>query len=239
MKSEVFLTDNREYLNSIPDGSFDWAVDDPPYFSGPERRNFYGQARSQIGVKRVEYVKMDKWSPPGRDYFDLLRAKTKNQIVWGENYFDHGMGPGRLVWDKVNQKSDYSDVEIAAISTITSTRIYRFMWNGMLQGEGLWTGERMQGNKKKNEKRIHQTQKPVQLYIWQLMTFCTKAGLPVPTIIDPHTGSGSSRIACDILGLPYVGLEVNPTNFRNQEERWKLYLEEKERRSAQFQINFK
>lgn len=229
---------NREFLASCEDLQFDWAVDDPPYFTGPEKRGFYGQRNSSIGVKRVDYRIEDQcWIPPNREYFDLLRSKSKNQIIWGINYFDHGiLSPGRLIWDKVNDKTDYSDCEIALITTIQSVRQFRFMWNGMLQGSSLHNGHVMQGNKKKNQKRIHPTQKPVELYLWQYMKFVIPKSGKNCTIIDPHAGSGSSRIAADMLGLNYVGVEKSPDVYRDQEQRWREYQEAKASQRPQLKL---
>ena len=140
------------YLPNFPDNYFDVAVVDPPYFSGPEKRKFYGNKTSQIGEKRVEYEKMDTWKPPSKEYFNQLFRVSKNQIIWGCNYFDYNFPPGRIIWDKCNGNSSFSDCEIAACSFHDSVRLFRYMWNGMQQGKSINEGWIQQCNKSMNEK---------------------------------------------------------------------------------------
>lgn len=207
-QSEIFNCDCLEFLRQQPDKSFDLAIVDPPYFSGPERRTFYGGAKSSVGARRV-YKKSEQWIVPGREYFDELQRVCKHYIVWGCNYYDYVFAPGRIVWDKVNASSSFSDCEIAATDLITSVRMIRYMWNGMMQGESIANGAKMQGNKKLNEKRIHPTQKPVALYHWLLDNFAKKGY----RILDTHLGSGSSRIAAYKLGYDFVGCELDEHYF--------------------------
>lgn len=200
--------DCLDVLKTLPDKSYDLAIVDPPYFSGPERRCFYGQKESNIGVKRV-YEKSDTWEIPGKDYFDELMRVASHYIIWGCNYFDYRFAPGRIVWDKVNGSSSFSDCEIAATDLFDSVRLFPFMWNGMCQGKSMAEGRIMQGNKRLNEVRIHPTQKPVALYAWLLTRFA-KDGW---RILDTHLGSGSIAIACDNLGFPLLGIEKDGHYF--------------------------
>lgn len=183
--------DCMEGMKIFPDKYFDLAIVDPPYFSGPERRGFYGRKVSPIGVSRL-YEQMKHWDVPGNDYFQELFRVSKNQIIWGCNYFDYPFGAGRIVWDKCNGASDFSDCEIAYCSLHDSVRLFRYMWNGMFQGKSMTEGWIQQGNKSKNERRIHPTQKPVVLYEWILQKYA-KPGFK---ILDTHVGSASSLIAC-------------------------------------------
>lgn len=183
--------DCMEGMKLFPDKYFDLAIVDPPYFSGPERRGFYGRKVSPIGVSRL-YEQMKHWDVPGNDYFQELFRVSKNQIIWGCNYFDYPFGAGRIVWDKCNGASDFSDCEIAYCSLHDSVRLFRYMWNGMFQGKSMTEGWIQQGNKSKNERRIHPTQKPVVLYEWILQKYA-KPGFK---ILDTHVGSASSLIAC-------------------------------------------
>ena len=187
--------DCMEALRNIEDKYFDLAIVDPPYFSGPERREFFGRSVSPIGVQRL-YRESEKWSVPTTEYFDELFRVSKNQIIWGCNYFDYQFGPGRIVWDKCNGTSSFSDAEIAYCS--------------MQQGKSMMRGDIQQGNKALNEKRIHPTQKPVNLYKW-LLTKYAKLG---DKILDTHVGSGSSLIACCDLGYEYLGFEIDEGYFK-------------------------
>lgn len=198
------LGDCMDVLKELKDHSFDLAIVDPPYFSGPERRQFYGCKASKIGVNRL-YAKSEKWSVPTAEYFDELKRVAKYYIVWGCNYYDYIFAPGRIVWDKCNMASSYSDCEIAATNLFNSVRLFPFMWNGMCQGKSMTEGRIMQGNKKLNEKRIHPTQKPVPLYAWLLTQYAHEGW----KILDTHLGSGSIAIACDELGFSLLGIEID------------------------------
>lgn len=194
--------DCMEGMKHFPDKYFDLAIVDPPYYSGQEKRIFYGKKISPIGVKR-DYRKINDWAVPSKAFFLELQRVSKHQIIWGCNYFDFPFSPGRIVWDKCNGKNFFSDAEIAFCSMHDSVRLFRYMWNGMNQGKSMEEGHIMQGNKKLNEKRIHPTQKPVVLYDWLLMEYAK----PGDKILDTHVGSASSLIACKKAGMQYVGFE--------------------------------
>lgn len=142
-------------MELFPDNYFDLAVVDPPYFSGPERRGFYGSKVSKIGVHR-DYPVSPAWSKPEPEYFRELFRVCRHYIVWGCNYFDYQFATGRIVWDKCNGNSSFSDCEIAATNLFSSVRMFRYMWSGMMQGKSITEGDTMQGNKSLNEKRIPQ-----------------------------------------------------------------------------------
>lgn len=206
--------DCMEGMKQYPDKYFDLAIVDPPYFSGPERRKFYGRKISPIGVQRF-YEPSEDWEIPGEEYFRELVRVSKHQIVWGCNYFIHHFGPGRIVWDKCNGESSFSDCEIAFCSLHDSVRLFRYMWNGMMQGKSIGEGWIQQGNKKLNEKRIHPTQKPVNLYRWLIQKYVQ----PGWKILDTHVGSASSLIAFEEAGLDYVGYEIDPARYRAARQR--------------------
>lgn len=201
--------DCMDYLPYLPDKCFDLAVVDPPYFSGPEKRGYYGRKVSPIGVQR-RYGSLSDWDVPGRDYFDELMRVSEHQIIWGCNYFDYPFGPGRIVWDKCNGNSSFSDCEIAYCSLHDSVRLIRYMWNGMMQGKSIEEGHVQQGNKKLNEKRIHPTQKPVNLYRWIVQRYIK----PGWRVLDTHVGSASSIIAYREVGLEVVGFEKDEHMYR-------------------------
>ena len=215
--SEVINDDNMVGMARFPDKFFDLAVVDPPYFSGPERRIFYGQRVSSIGVNRY-YKKSAQWTIPNEEYFNELIRVSNKYIIWGCNYFNYPFHSGRIVWDKVNDSSHYSDCELAATNIFDHCRVFRYMWNGMMQGKSMSQGTIMQGNKKLNEKRIHPTQKPVILYDWIFKNYLPDGG----NVIDTHLGSGSSRIAADKAGnIDFYGWEVDPVHYGSQELRYK------------------
>ncbi len=225
--NKLYNMDCVKGMEGFPDGYFDLAIVDPPYFSGPERRGFYGRKTSPIGVRRT-YRKSEAWELPGPEYFKELLRVSKNQIIWGINHFRHApyLGSGAIVWDKCNGGSSFSDCEIAHCSLHGSARLFRYMWNGMMQGKSLTEGWTQQGDKSRNEKRIHPTQKPVALYKWLLMEYAK----PGDKILDTHVGSGSSLVACEDMGFEYVGFEIDPhycglARERLEEERAQMRME--------------
>ncbi len=205
-------------MKQCPDKYFDLAIVDPPYFPGPERREYYGRKVSPIGVQRF-YTPSPDWEIPGETYFKELERISKKQIIWGCNYFNYTFGPGRIVWDKCNGASSFSDCEIAYCSIHDSVRLFRYMWNGMMQGKSIEEGWIQQGNKKLNEKRIHPTQKPVNLYRWLIQKYAQ----PGWKILDTHVGSASSLIAFEEAGLDYVGFEIDPVRYKAARQRLEEY----------------
>jgi site-specific DNA-methyltransferase (adenine-specific) len=150
---------------------------------------------------------------PDEGYFIELQRVSNNQIVWGENFYGNRLGPGRIVWDKMNDYSDQYDCEIAYNSVNNRVDIVRYMWAGMMQGATISKSAKdallQQGNKALNEQRIHPTQKPVKLYEWLLANYAK----PGDRILDTHLGSGSSAIACLNLGFEIVGCELDADYF--------------------------
>lgn len=145
MKAMPFIPDlNREVL----------AIVDPPYFKGPEKGDYYASNTKKHCAENPIYTNIKEWNPPEQNYFDILLKISKFQIIWGINYYKiNYMGPGRIIWDKDNVGSNYSNCEIAYSNIISSVRIFKYKWRGMLQE-----------NMKQKEKKIHSTQKPVALY---------------------------------------------------------------------------
>lgn len=211
-----YCMDCLDGMKQFPDKYFDIAVVDPPYFSGPEKRNYYGRTVIPIGIQR--YCKpSDEWDVPDKAYFDELTRVSKEQIIWGCNYFDYHFGSGRIIWDKCNGDSSFSDCEIAYCSIHDSVRLFRYMWNGMFQGKSIEEGTVQQGNKQKNEKRIHPTQKPVNLYRWIAKKYIQSGW----KVLDTHTGSASSLIAYHEAGLQFVAFEKDRYMYDLSMERYK------------------
>lgn len=218
--NRCYCMDCMEGMAQFPDGFFDLAVTDPPYFSGPEKRGFYGRKDGGIsGFRNTYTIAAETWQVPDERYFREMMRVAKHYIVWGCNYYQHQFPPGRIVWDKCNGTSSFSDAEIAATDIHSSTRLFRYMWNGMLQGKSMTAGDVMQGDKRKNEKRIHPTQKPVILYDWIFERYAQKGW----KILDTHLGSGSSRIAAYEAELDFIGFEIDPVMFELEERRFEEY----------------
>ena len=131
----------------------------------------------------------------------MLRV-SKNQIVWGGNYFVENLTNSScwVVWDKDNGDSIHADCELAWTSYNTGVRKVKYLWHGMRQQ-----------NMKNKEKRIHPTQKPIALYKWLLSEFAKDGD----KILDTHLGSGSIAIACWDMGYDLTAYEVDKEYFDN------------------------
>jgi len=224
MTSEVFNVDCMDYMRTLPDKAFELTIADPPYGIGadkPSKKPCVVRQRngSYLRVESPDYGKKD-WDarPPEQDFFNEIMRISRNVIIWGANYF--GLAGGMIVWDKMNGDSDQYGCEIAYQSFNQRTDIVHYMWQGMFQGECCSTdvniANRQQGNKQKNEVRIHPTQKPVALYAWLLKNYAKEGD----RIFDPMTGSGSSRIAAYKLGFDFVGCELDREYYEKSIERF-------------------
>ena len=209
-------------MRNMPDNAFDLAVVDPIY--GDVTKGGYITGKSQGGVGPHPKHDAEMWEQPktGQEYFDELFRVSKNQIIFGGNYFTREIARDSqcwIVWDKCHPEGiKFADAELAWTSFDRATRIFRFMWNGMCQGTP-GNGAKMQGNKALNEVRIHTAQKPVELYRWIFREFAQ----PGNKILDTHLGSGSSRVAAYDAGLDFVGYEIVSKIFNKQEQRFEAY----------------
>lgn len=201
---ELLNMDCLHYMKQCEDKQFDLAIVDPPYGI-----NINKQAQGKGGgvAKKIEYTKKD-WDSniPSKEYFAELKRISKNQIVWGGNYFIEMLDntPCFIVWDKDNGETDFADCELAWTSFNTSVRKIKWKWSGMLQQ-----------NMANKEKRIHPTQKPAKLYEWLLMNYAKEGN----KIIDTHLGSGSIALACYDLKFDLVGIEIDNEYFVNANKR--------------------
>ena len=211
--------DNMQLMSRYEDNYFDLAIVDPEYGIGADKPSKKPNRAKQkngniLNVKSVDYTHKE-WDnkPADSKYFDELKRVSKNQIIWGVNYYDYDLTGGRIVWDKINGDSDQFGCEIAYNSLNKRTDIIRFMWRGMFQGLNITTdilkANEQQGNKSLNEKRIHPTQKPVKLYEWILQNYAKKGD----RILDTHLGSGSIAIACHNLGFDLTACELDKDYF--------------------------
>jgi site-specific DNA-methyltransferase (adenine-specific) len=198
--------DNMQLMARYPDNYFDLAIVDPPYGIDVSKTGNVGG--NNLG-KAKDYGKKD-WdsSAPSVEYFKELQRVSKNQIIWGANHFIENIPNSNsscwVVWDKVNS-GNFADCELAYTSFKTAVRKYKFMWNGMLQGD-----------MKNKQIRIHPTQKPIQLYTFLLQSY-SKEG---DKILDTHIGSGSIALAVDNankidkMNLTLIGCELDPDYYK-------------------------
>lgn len=211
-KTHAENRDCMEAMRQYPDGFFDLAVVDPPY-GVVTKGEYMTNSKSTAKLAGTNDYHMALWNQeaPGRAYFEELLRVSKNQIIWGGNYFTNCLPPsqGWIFWDKENGQNSYADGEMAWTSFDVATRLFRFQWAGM-----------MQGDRRHKEKRIHPTQKPVALYKWIFSRYAK----PGDKLLDTHLGSGSSRVAAYDLGFEFWGFEIDPVYFRQEEERFAAHI---------------
>lgn len=210
--SRVYNMDCMEGMKQYPDEYFDLAIVDPVYGDVPG-----GGYMSKTGGGKAKHIDYDdtlwkqKKTPP--KYFEELFRVSKNQVIWGANYFMAEIGrasSGWIIWDKCRPEgTSYSECEIAYTSFHVATHIFRYRWNGFIQQ-----------NMKSREVRIHPTQKPTDLYRWIYETFRIPAG---SKILDTHLGSGTHRIAAFEYGMDFTGYEIHRRYFEDQEIAWAQY----------------
>jgi site-specific DNA-methyltransferase (adenine-specific) len=189
-----------------PDKRFDLAIVDPPYGIGQCGDKNYTRGCRATPKNYKPYYGGDKY-PPNKDFFNELFRVSKDQIIFGANHFIEQFSKNSsawLVWDKENGNFSSADCELAWTSFKSAVRIFRFRWNGM-----------MQGNMKDKEERIHPNQKPVALYKWILFRYAK----PGDKILDTHLGSGSIAIACMDAGLDLTACETDKDYFEKAMER--------------------
>ena len=194
--------DNMELMARYPDNYFDLAIVDPPYGIG-----ISGQKESKKGKKSDRKHHQEKnWDQkiPSKKYFDELFRVSKNQIIWGANYFVEHLNKGTkgwVVWDKGQHGLTMSDCELAFSSFNKATRIKVFN-RGLIAQKG--------GS-------IHPTQKPRQLYNWLLDNYAK----PGDKILDTHLGSGSIAIACHERGFELTACELDRDYYESAIKRIK------------------
>jgi len=179
--------DCMEYMKTIPDKYFDLACVDPPYGIGVDKMSMFDGAKNQARHKEYADVVPDKF------YFDEIFRVSKNQIIFGGNYFS--LPPARcyLSWDKIQDFSG-ADFELAWTSFDKPSKAFRLS-RAAAYGSGT----------------IHPTQKPVKLYQWLLQNYAK----PEFKILDTHLGSGSSAIAAHYFGVAeFVGTELDEDYYR-------------------------
>ena len=192
--------DCMEGMAGFPDKYFELCICDPPYGLG-DRLSIGGyKTRNRMQEMYLE----SKWEDvvPDDEYFNELMRVSKNQIIWGGNYFDLPPTRGFIVWDKVKFASNYSQCEYAWTSFDCVSRIFKFCSNG-----GFVI--------KQEDTKIHPTQKPVALYKWLLQNYAK----PGDKILDSHAGSCSSVIACIDGGFDWIAFELDEDYYKVALER--------------------
>lgn len=173
----VYNEDCMIGMARYPDKYFDLAIVDPPYGIG-----------ISSNPVRQQHAKKD-WDSaiPDKSYFEELFRVSKNQIIWGGNYFWLPPSQGFTVWDKFQPEN-------------FSLAMCEFAWQSIQSPAKIYRRSVL-----KEQNKIHPTQKPVDLYDWLIMHYAKDC----KTILDTHVGSGSSRIAASKADIDFIGFEID------------------------------
>lgn len=186
--------DCMEYMRQFPNKHFELAVVDPEFGIGIAK-----SAR----LVTDKGLKAKKWDDKPIDalYFKELFRVSKNQIIWGGNYYALPPTKHCIIWDKKQPESfSFGMFDFAWTSFSGSNKIFR-------------RSIQLETNK------IHPTQKPVALYKWLLSNYAK----PGDKILDTHLGSGSSRIAAYDMGFDFYATELDKDYFDAQEKRFQNF----------------
>ena len=210
--NKIICGDSFELLKTIPDGVVDLVITDPPYGLNISKDGKVGGAgRNFIGklVDAKKYIASD-WDKqiPKRKYFDEIFRISKNQIIFGGNYFCEYLKQGNkwVVWDK-KATGNFSACELIWTSYKGRIEKFEWEWNGFIQGDGKGGRQRVERN--------HPSQKPIELIQWIIKLFSKENDI----ILDPFLGSGTTAIACKMLKRNYIGIEISPDYVRIAEDR--------------------
>jgi site-specific DNA-methyltransferase (adenine-specific) len=187
-KITITNEDNMLLMSRYPDNYFDLAIVDPPYGYGSKETNI-------LNFRQKETHR--SWNiTPENEYFNELFRVSKNQIIWGGNYFSYIWGFGGrcfIYWHKGNPVNNFADGELAWTSFDKNAKQFDFRYYGALQG------------KTSADDKIHPTQKPKELYRWLLDNYAQQGD----KILDTHLGSGSIAIACHDYGFELTACELD------------------------------
>lgn len=202
-----FMLDCIEGMKKFPDKYFDIAIVDPPYADGTTGE-FKRADKSRFGGIFDKYKKRGKkqinWDvTPSKEYFDELFRVSKQQIIWGGNYFNEFLPSNRnfIIWRKLKISEDFS------------MAMAEYAWTS-INGNAKVYQQAPQGTAGKE--RIHPTQKPIELYEWLVTRYCKETD----KILDTHVGSASSLIAFHRLYNQFVGFEIDEEYYQKSIERF-------------------
>ncbi len=197
-KIEITNEDNMELMARYPDNYFQLAIVDPEYG--------INAGKMTMGSGNHKFAKNKAWdsSIPDKSYFDELFRISKNQIIWGGNYFTEFLPPSPhwIVWDKQNPNLSFAEGELAWIRYGKNLRIIKH-YSAKVEDNG----------------KIHPTQKAVRIYEWLLMNYAKEGD----KILDTHIGSCSIGIACHNLGFDLTGCELDPDYYKAAMKRLKWH----------------
>jgi len=194
--------DNMELMARYPDNHFELAIVDPPYGIGDK---FKGGNSGKMNFNEVVEKGWDN-ETPSKEYFNELKRVSKNQIIWGGNYFLDNLGNTRcfICWDKkISEDFTLAMAELAWTSFDKLAKIFRM-------------------SVPKTGGKIHPTQKPIRLYEWLLMNYAKEGD----KILDTHLGSGSIALACHNLNFDLTACELDTEYYNAAMKRLKQHQQQ-------------
>lgn len=205
-----------EMMSRYSDKFFELAVVDPPYGLDMSQKLYKrGQSCKANGYKGHLDKDWDK-QIPNKEYFDELFRVSKNQIIWGGNYFVNFLPikMGWIIWNKVQRGYSFADGELAWTSFNKALRIFDYA-----RGNESGFAPKLRGEERAGI-NIHPTQKPIALYSWIYVNYTTEG----QKILDTHLGGGSSRVAACKAKLDFYGCEIDKDYYDLQENRFKKFV---------------
>jgi site-specific DNA-methyltransferase (adenine-specific) len=201
----IYNTDCMTFMASLPDKAYDLAIVDPQYNIGKDslhtNRPIKGSGKLKNRAINLMSTKFDSIPLPEK-YFPEIFRTSKNQIIWGMNYFVLPATRGVICWDKVQPWENFSQIELAWTSFDHPAKLFRY--------------DNRTGDK------IHPTQKPVALYQWLLKNYAKQGD----KILDTHGGSCSIAIACDIMGFDLDVCELDTDYYNAAVERFERHRQQ-------------
>lgn len=227
---ELIHGDSMEGMADMEDNQFDLAIVDDQ--TGQDEGNKNSKRPNVVKQKNGSTSRINKsdrtsnWDkePPTQEYYDqLFRICSKHILMCGNrlNFDQKKSSPGRIIWNLL-RNNDFGDCQIMWTNLFNTIDYFEYMWNGMLQGEAI-NSRKQRGNKQLNEKRIHDSQKPVIVYKHLINEYAT----PGMKILDTKGGSMSLAIACWDMGFDLTCYELDEEFYKAAVKRFENHIAQK------------
>jgi site-specific DNA-methyltransferase (adenine-specific) len=180
----IYHGDCREVLPTLE--PVDLLCTDPPYGIG----NRLVSGGGGKGWAAQHESGAEKWDVrPPKEMFQQLFALSKEQLIWGGNFFELPPCEKPLCWDKVRPNSKCAGH-------------WEYAWTS-LTGKAELISHCGNGGFILPVPKEHPTQKPLKVMVWAISFFPN-----VATILDPFMGSGTTLRAAKDLGRKAIGIEI-------------------------------